>query len=202
MFESTASWSLPAHLYMVSEWSAACTRREDPSSCSGNITGTSSLPHLVEGVNAPAEQLRPAYAWTDLTYLLHAHSVSWRYYLSEGTQPDCYNDQEVCTPRRQTVGTPQIWNPLPYFDTVHADGQLGNIQTVDHFFADAKHGTLPSVAWVVPDGTHSEHPPARVSSGQSYVTRLINAVMRSPDWNSTAIFLSCGGRGTRTGYPR
>ena len=68
--------------------------------------------------------------------------------------------------------------------------QLGNIQTVDHFFTDAKHGTLPSVAWVVPDGTHSEHPPARVSSGQSYVTRLINAVMRSPDWNSTAIFLA------------
>src|SRR5437016_7984517 len=80
MFESTASWSLPAHLYMVSEWSAACTRREDPSSCSGNITGTSSLPHLVEGVNEPDEQLRPAYAWTDLTYLFTAHSVSWRYY--------------------------------------------------------------------------------------------------------------------------
>jgi phospholipase C len=36
----------------------------------------------------------------------------------------------------------------------------------------------------------SEHPPALVSAGQTYVTGLINAVMRSPDWNSTAIFLS------------
>jgi hypothetical protein len=32
MFESNASWSLPAHLYMVSEWSAHCTNR-DPASC-------------------------------------------------------------------------------------------------------------------------------------------------------------------------
>jgi hypothetical protein len=28
-----------------------------------------------------------------------------------------------------------------------------------------------------------------VSAGQSYVTGLINTIMKSPDWNSTAIFL-------------
>ena len=36
----------------------------------------------------------------------------------------------------------------------------------------------------------SEHPPALVSRGQTYVTRAINAIMRSPDWPSTAIFLA------------
>ena len=36
----------------------------------------------------------------------------------------------------------------------------------------------------------SEHPPAPVSFGQTYVTSLINAVMQSPDWDSTAIFLA------------
>ena len=36
----------------------------------------------------------------------------------------------------------------------------------------------------------SEHPPALVSVGQSYVTGLVNAIMRSPDWKSTAIFIS------------
>jgi phospholipase C len=36
----------------------------------------------------------------------------------------------------------------------------------------------------------SEHPPALVSAGQTYVTRVVNAIMRSPDWRSTAIFLS------------
>ena len=29
-----------------------------------------------------------------------------------------------------------------------------------------------------------------MSDGQAYVTRLVNAVMRSPDWPSTAIFLA------------
>jgi phospholipase C len=187
MFEPTASWSLPAHLFMVSGWSASCSQHGDPTSCKTDIEQHN---HLVNGPKHPVQSPRPDYPWTDLTYLLHEHQVSWRYYLSEGTQPDCYNDQEVCTPQPQRVGTPQIWNPLPYFDTVHQDGQLGNIQTVDHFYADARDGTLPAVAWVVPDGTHSEHPPARVSIGQSYVTKLINAVMSGPDWDSTAIFLA------------
>jgi phospholipase C len=187
MFEPTASWSLPAHLFMVSEWSASCARPGDPTSCRTDIEQQH---HLVSGSKYPVQEPRPDYSWTDLTYLLYQHHVSWRYYLSEGTQPDCYNDQEICPPRPQRVGTPQIWNPLPFFDTVHQDGQLGNIQTVDHFYQDAKNGTLPSVAWVIPNGDQSEHPPARVSAGQSYVTKLINAVMRSPDWSSTAIFLA------------
>jgi hypothetical protein len=43
---------------------------------------------------------------------------------------------------------------------------------------------------VIPNGTVSEHPPALISAGQSYVTGLINTIMRSPDWSSTAIFVS------------
>ena len=108
-----------------------------------------------------------------------------------GTEPDCENDAaETCAPIVQNANTPGIWNPLPWFDTVKADNQLGNIQSVDHFYAAAKAGTLPAVSWVVPSGEVSEHPPAPVSYGQSYVTSLINAVMRSPDWDSTAIFLA------------
>jgi phospholipase C len=42
----------------------------------------------------------------------------------------------------------------------------------------------------VPNGKVSEHPTALVSDGQTYVTSLVNAVMQSPDWSSTAIFLS------------
>ena len=33
MFESVASWSLPEHLFMVSEWSAYCAVAGDPFSC-------------------------------------------------------------------------------------------------------------------------------------------------------------------------
>jgi phospholipase C len=43
---------------------------------------------------------------------------------------------------------------------------------------------------VIPNDKVSEHPPALVSAGQAWVTGLVNAVMRGPDWNSTAIFLT------------
>jgi phospholipase C len=117
--------------------------------------------------------------------------VSWRYYVVAGAQPDCANDYALtCAPVWQNSSTPGIWNPLPYFDTVRKDKQEANIQSVANFYTAAHAGTLPAVTWVVPSGAVSEHPPSPVSYGQSYVTSLINAVMRGPDWDSTAIFLA------------
>jgi len=140
--------------------------------------------------SAQAQPGHADYAWTDLTYLLHKNNVSWGYYLSAGTEPDCEDDQEVCTQKAQRANVPGIWNPLPNFDTVKQDGQLSNIQDVSNFFTAAKQGTLPNVSWVVPDGKVIEHPPSLISVGDSHVTTLINAVMHSPDWSSTAIFLT------------
>ena len=50
-------------------------------------------------------------------------------------------------------------------------------------------GHPASVMWVTPSQADSEHPPASVHQGQAYVTAVINAAMKSPDWDSTAIFL-------------
>jgi phospholipase C len=208
MFEPNASWRLPAHLFLVSEWSAYCTQEENPSSCvnalqtrpaerpqSAPVYGGESGPKTGGNPKHPLRTTgangQPIYAWTDLTYLLHKAHVSWGYYVVSGTEPDCENPAaETCAPIRQKSGTPGIWNPLPWFDTVKADNQLGNIQSVDHFYAAAERGTLPAVSWVVPSGAVSEHPPAPVSYGQSYVTSVVNAVMHSPDWASSAIFLA------------
>ena len=51
---------------------------------------------------------------------------------------------------------------------------------------------LPNVSWIVPNAKVSEHPQALVSTGQAYVTTLINSIMRSPCWGSTAIFSLLG----------
>ena len=192
MFEPNASWSLPEHLFLVSEWSALCAQHNNPSSCVNALQQKRrNRPPDFPAVYGGATRSTPVYAWTDLTYLLHRSHVSWGYYVVSGTEPDCQNDAaESCAPVRQSSNTPGIWNPLPFFDTVKADHQLGNIQSVDRFYLAAKSGTLPAVSWVVPSGAVSEHPPAPVSFGQSYVTSLINAVMRSPDWSSTVIFLA------------
>ena len=73
---------------------------------------------------------------------------------------------------------------------IKQDGQLGKVQSLSNFEAAAKAGNLPAVSWIAPNGKQSEHPPALVSAGQSYVTGLVNTIMRSPAWSSTAIFIT------------
>ena len=186
MFESDTSWSLPAHLYMVSGWSARCSRKGDPMSCRPAVQAPGSPPDSPQN---PTNKV-PDYAWTDLTYLLHKHHVSWGYYVFNGTQPDCDDNAMFCKAVKQNAKTPGIWNPMPYFDTVREDHQLGNVQPFRNFLAQAKAGTLPAVSWITPTQKISDHPPALVSDGETYVTGLIDRIMQSPDWSSTAIFLA------------
>ncbi|MDQ1479999.1 MAG: hypothetical protein QOI44_860 [Actinomycetota bacterium] len=190
MFESVASWSEPAHLSMVSGWSAECATH-DPKSCVNDIHTPGPSPNNQDPTKVQPEAGAPIYAWTDLTYLLFKNNVSWGYYVTPGTQPDCTDDDAIsCIPVPQSPRTLGIWNPLPYFDTVRANGQVGNVQSVSNFYSAAKAGTLPAVSWVVPSGDNSEHPPSTTTDGQSYVTSLVNAVMRGPNWSSTAIFVT------------
>ena len=188
MFQSDLSWSLPSHLYMVSGWSAACSKPNDPMSCANRDRNVAIPPAWVGPSGKPPAG--PDYAWTDITYLLHQAGVSWGYYVFPGTQPDCDDDKVTCKALPQNAQTPGIWNPLPYFDTVRQDKQLKNIQPIANFYGAAKAGTLPAVSWVTPADSVSEHPPSSVGVGEDYVTGLINTIMKGPDWNSTAIFLA------------
>ena len=186
MFEQDSSWSLPAHLYMVSGWSAKCATKGDPMSCVPAVQNPVSPPGEPGNINGE----KPDYAWTDLTYLLHRYHVSWRYYVHRGTQPDCSDDKMFCAPVPQNAKTPGIWNPLPWFTTVRQNHQIRNVASLRAFFRALRQNKLPSVSWVVPADKVSDHPPALVTRGQTYVTGLINSIMRSRAWKSTAIFLS------------
>ena len=186
LFESDSSWSLPSHLYLVSGWSAHCTRRGDPMSCHSAVENPGSPP----GGPGNTTGKPPDYAWTDLTYLLHKYGVSWSYYVKQGGQPDCADNQMFCAPVPQNSWTPGIWNPLPYFDTVREDHQLRNIAPLRDFFTALASNTLPSVSWIVPSDKVSDHPPNLITAGQAYVTGLIDSIMRSRAWDSTAIFLA------------
>jgi phospholipase C len=191
MFASSSSWSLTEHLYMVSAWSAVCPQGDaNPLDCVNSLDpkepGRSWSGPLVPG--------KATYAWTDITYLLKKAGVSWRYYVAEGDEPDCERDEDTnCEAVRQTSKTPGIWNPLPAFTDVQEDRQLGNVQSLDGFYTAvhrARSCGLPSVAWIQPNLRDGEHPVSRISKGQAYVTTLVNAIMRSPCWNSSAIFIS------------
>ena len=92
-------------------------------------------------------------------------------------------------PRALTVSNQ---NPLPWFTTIRETGQMDSIRGHSELFAAAANGTLPSVSWVMPYNGVGEHPSAGepIWKGQRHVTRVINALMRGPDWNETAIFLT------------
>jgi phospholipase C len=186
LFQPDTSWSLPSHLFMVSGWSAKCSQRGNPKSCVNAEQAPGSPPGDPENLTGAV----PDYAWTDLTYLLHKQHVSWRYYVFKGSQPDCADNQMLCKAIPQNASTPGIWNPLPWFDTVQQDGQAQNVAPFGDFLTAARTGTLPAVSWLAPAQAVSDHPPALISRGQAYVTGVVNAVMRSPDWSSTAIFLA------------
>ena len=187
LFQADKGYSLPSHLFLVSLWSARCASKA-PSSCHYSTSGPIPPP----GTGPTPRHKAPHYAWTDLTYLLSKHHVSWGYYIFKGIEPDCETDTTTsCAPVTQGPRTNPYWNPLRYFDTVHNDHQLGNIKSVNAFFSAAESGHLPAVSWVVPSRDVSEHPrTALISRGQTYVTGLINTIMQGPQWNSTAIFVS------------
>jgi phospholipase C len=180
LYEGVRSWSWPSHLELTSEWVATCTDQTKASTCTT---------HPNAGVPRADVQL----PWVTLFQLLDTRGVSWKYYLENGTEPDCEDDALTCAPQGQASGVPSIWNPAPYFAWIKSKGPKylhDHNPRSEQFLTDVKNGTLPEVSWVVPDGPDSEHPPAGVTRGMEYVTRMVNAVMRSPYWKDTVIFIT------------
>jgi phospholipase C len=189
MFEPVASYSLPDHLYMVSGWAATCT----PADAALNCMSDNNNPGNGNHVGTAGTKLippPPEYAWTDITWLLHAHNVEWRSFVAGGKTPDCDDGQMTCDASAQHYSIPSYWNVLPWFDDVKADDQVGNVVDTEQFFVDLAAGQLYAVSWLTPSDELSEHPTNLVSTGQNYVTGIINAVMMSPFWDSTVIFLT------------
>jgi phospholipase C len=184
MFEPNWGWSLPAHLWLVSGWSAQCLDPYEASTCSSNLGFGPATPLLQHPHG-------PLYGWTDLTYLLHKHHVTWASYVEKGAAPDCLAGPVHCYTRLKGKGTPGSWNPLPDFTDVQQDHQQADSRmSLTDFYSAAADGSLPNVSWVTPDWADSNHPGAPIGQGQAWVTRLVNAVMKGPDWKSTAIFLA------------
>jgi phospholipase C len=190
MFQPDSSWSLPEHLFEVSAWSALCLDPLDASTCT-NAPESPLMPPNFAGSMPPID-----YPWRSITYLLDHHNppVSWNYFVFKGSEPDCEDDSSlVCAPKQQGPKTPGIWNPLPDFKDVQDDGKLSNITSLSTMYRDLSDPSkcqLPNVSWVDPNGRVSEHPAALISRGQTYVTSVVNRIMKSPCWDSTAIFLS------------
>ncbi len=192
-FAASLGWSLPQHLYMVSGWSALCSTTA-ASSCVNDIHGPVTPAAEEAGVSqALATGSSNIHSsWTDITYLLNKNHLTWRYYIENGAKVNCVDGHtNTCPTGAQTYKTPGIWDPLPIFTDVQQNNQISNMQPDSTYFAAASAGTLPTVSWIEPSGPNSEHPQVGgIHEGQAYVTNLINAAMKGPEWDSTAIFLT------------
>jgi phospholipase C len=71
-----------------------------------------------------------------------------------------------------------------------------HLAPIAQYYADAKAGTLPQVAFVEPryigDVTQEadEHPPSNPQVGQQFTSTIVNALMASPNWSSSAFILT------------
>jgi phospholipase C len=106
-----------------------------------------------------------------IMYQLSTNGISWGYYINDPSA-DIF--------------------PLDYFTGI--DNYSQNIQSWSSFFSSLQNGTLPSVSWVMPVGGGasdvSQHPSENVTNGELWLANVVNSVMQSSYWNSSAIFLT------------
>jgi phospholipase C len=115
----------------------------------------------------------PCFNFETLADICQTAGISWRYY---------------APPKGQTG---YVWSVLNAISHIR-NSSLWTSNVIDdtQFATDAANGNLPQVAWLVPDGPVSEHPPNSACAGENWTVQQINAVMQGPDWNSTVIFLT------------
>jgi phospholipase C len=104
---------------------------------------------------------------------LEASHVSWKYYAGDHL---FLNN----------------WNPLPAFASFRGNAtMLMGLAESSQFLSDLAQHALPSVSWVMPGNDQSsEHPPYDITTGEKNVVSVVNAVMASSYWNSTAVFVT------------
>ncbi len=181
MFSSLAGPSFPNHLYTVAAQSAGAINNPD-----SLIWGCDSDDRTrvdVVSANGTVTRERPCFDVPTIADSLEASGISWRYY-APGINQHGY-----------------IWSALDAIRHIRL-GPLWQQRVVSFsgFDADADRGTLPGVSWLIPDFDVSEHPSVdafagttmsvSVCAGENWTVQHINAIMRGPDWPTTAIILA------------
>jgi phospholipase C len=118
---------------------------------------------------------------------LESRGISWKFYVQN------YDPAINFRNRGSGDRSSQIrWMPLLSFDRYIRDRKLSrHIVDLEEYFQDLQKGTLPSVAYIVaPSGGSSEHAPGNTGVGQRFVTELVNSLMRSDYWRSSAFMWS------------
>ncbi len=186
-FSATLSYSLPNHWFLLAGQAPAKAETDWLFVTTNKKTGATEMTpadsvYLNEANNTPA-----------IDDQLVNTSITWKYY-DESFDNATYAQELTGTNLGlKGQGVPSVYN---YWDPLAAKNQTYTPAFEPHwvnrgqFQADAAAGNLPNISWVIPDVGESDHPPANLSLGMQFVGSIINSVEQSPDWNSTAVFVT------------
>ncbi len=111
----------------------------------------------------------PCANFETLPDLLQRRGISWKYYLSVS----------------------------PYFDVLRGIRHIrfgpmwNHVVTEEEFAQDVRARRLPAVSWLLPPVALSDHPAyGDLCDGENWTVETINAIMRRPVWEHTAIVLT------------
>lgn len=161
-FTSDATSSTPNHINMIAAQSGGMN---------GTLgTGCHSPQNMVLNSVDTAGNNYWAYTCYNIASIpqeLDTAGISWRYYSS----------------------TP-IWNAPYFIKPLYSTDAKNIITDSSQFVKDVKAGQMPTVSWVTPTGTQTDHPPIATLGAQNFVTNIANTIMQSNYWSSTAIFVT------------
>ena len=116
-------------------------------------------------------------------FMNNTHNITWKYYdhlVRAGNYKAAVSSGRAF----------EFWNPFSAKGSTYTAAYSPHFANRAQIFTDLKNGNFPQVSWVMPSFPISEHPPANITSGMNWVKHVINAIMNSPYWNSTAIILT------------
>lgn len=132
---------------------------------------TRQIPEQLERIQTYWKQTISCFDIEVLPDQLERAGVSWRYYANPN----------------------QFMNGLQAVKHVRFGPMWDKVVTPEEFLRDVKAGDLPEVSWLVPPEPFSEHPDngggVGVCGGENWTVKHVNALMRSPAWESTALVI-------------
>ncbi len=178
-FSSAFSYSLPNHWYLLAGQSPQIAIYKIPSGPgkAGAPLSSTAVTYLNESNHTSSVE--------DL--MMNATGVSWKYY--DYALPN-YTKAIQAKDGPDRVGAYDFWNPQAAKAESYTAALASHFVNRSTFFTDAKQGALPNASWIIPGFAQSDHPPANVTHGESFVARVVNAIERSPEWRSTALFVT------------
>ena len=179
-FSSAEGPSFPNHLYSIAATSGGThdnPRRSPVLTHGSNTFGCDAPPQQLVGVYDPAgsaSMVPPCFDIETEGDLLNGAAIPWAYYAASEQQKG-YIWSAYSAIRRYREH-PQRWQK--------------HIRPVDDVVRDIRADRLPPVTWITPRFELSEHPEYNFCHGENWTTKVVDAIMRSPMWKSTAIFIT------------